>query len=126
MSYFTRAELFSIKHTLDEIRHCGDCGAFYVSILTRAVYLNLGDADEIDYHDLLNKLPPDIELIIEAECDPIEEGRWLLISRGTEAAEGFSYDQEDNLIGTTVEINPKLLTVEEYYDYYRFYKTLKT
>ena len=126
MSYFTRAELFAIKHVLDEVQHCGDSGTFYVSTVTRSVYLNLGDADEIDEDTLLSKLPPDIELIIEAECDPIESSGWILVSRGTEAAEGFSYDQEDNLIGTTVEINPKLLTVEEYYNYYRFYKTLKT
>jgi len=126
MSYFTRAELFAIKHLLDEIRHCGDEGWFYVNKIDRVVYLSFGDGDKIKTLDILMKLPKNTELIIEAECLPEDLENWLLVSRGIEEAEAFSYDQEDNLVGTTVEINPKLLTTEEYYDYYRFYKTLKT
>ena len=126
MNYFTRAELFAIKHTLDEVRHCGDEGWFYVHKIDRVVYLSLGDADNVSRVDILAKLPKDTELIIEAESLPEDFENWLLVSRGIEEAEGFSYDQEDNLVGTTIEINPKFLTLEEYYDYYRFYKTLKT
>lgn len=126
MSYFTRAELFTIKHALDEVRHGGDEGWFYVHKIDRVVYLSLGDADNVSRVDISAKLPKDTELIMEAECLPEDLENWLLVSRGIEEAEGFSYDQEDNLVGTTVEINPKLLTVEEYYDYYRFYKKLKT
>lgn len=126
MSYFTRAELFDIKNTLDLVRHCGDEGWFYVHKIDRVVYLSLGDADNVNKTLILAQLPQDIELIMEAECLPEDLENWLLVSRGIEEAEAFSYDQEDNLVGTTVEINPKLLTTEEYYDYYRFYKTLKT
>lgn len=126
MSYFTRAELFTIKHALDTIQHCGDEGWFYVHKIDRVVYLSLGDGDNVNRANILTQLPKDTELIMEAECLPEDLENWLLVSRGIETAEGFVYDQEDNLVGTTVEINPKLLTVEEYYDYYRFYKKLKT
>lgn len=121
----TRIELFMCKYCLDSVRHCGDYGMFYVHKVDRAIYMVLGDADEVEVDDLLSKLPKDITITLEAECLPEDPENWLLISRGIEVAEGFAYDQEDNLVGTTVEVNPKLLTVEEYYEYYKFFKKLK-
>lgn len=122
---FTRIELFTCKYTLDGVKHGGDYGLFYVHKTSRAVYLCLGDGDVADKIELLSKLPVDTDLIIEAECEPDDIDNWLLISKGIECAAGFAYDQEDNLIGVTTEINPKLLSVEEYYEYFKFFKKLK-
>jgi hypothetical protein len=122
---FTRIELFTCKYVLDAVKHCGDYGLFYVHKTDRVICMVLGDGDEVDTDEVLEKLPKDTELIVEAECCPEDPKKWLLISRGIECAEGFEYDQEDNLIGVTKEINPKLLSVEEHYEYYKFFKKLK-
>lgn len=122
---FTRIELFKCKYVLDAIKHCGDYGFFYVHKTDRLIYMVLGDGDEVESDEVLEKLPKDTELIVEAESCPEDPENWILISRGIEVAEGFSYDQEDNLIGVTTEINPKPLSVEEYYEYFKFFKKLK-
>lgn len=121
----TRIELFMCKYCLDSVRHCGDYGMFYIHKTERTIHMIVGDNDKVDIGDLLNKLPPNISVEIESKISLKDPENWVLISRGIEEAEGFAYDQEDNLVGVTVEVNPKLLTVEEYYEYYRFFKKLK-
>ncbi len=121
----TRYQLFFIKYELDLIKHCGDYGRFYVNRYEPKVFLELGDADEVDVQGIKDRLPFDLEIIAEAECGPEDEQDWILVSRGIEEYENYLLYRDEFSEEPITEYHPNLLSVDEYIDYYKFFKTLK-
>jgi len=120
---FTRYELYKIKDVLDNIVHCGDYGRFYINKLDRSVFLELGDCDKIEVDELAQKLPTDVAISISSEYGPDDEENWVLVSRGIESYESYKFELDETT--KTIVLHPNVLSIDEYVDYYRFFKSLK-
>lgn len=121
---FTRYELFIIKNSLNLITHCGDYGNFYVHRTERKIFLELGDSDEIDVEELVDNLGIDLEIEIGDEYTPEDvEENWVLVSKGVEKYENYILSEGEE--EPVIEYHPNILDIDEYVDYYRFFKSLR-
>lgn len=115
-----RHTLWDIKRKLDQLGHCGDYGYFYIHKTKNEIYLNLGDADEVEFsYD-------GFKVLIEAEADPEDLEDWILISRGIEIYEKIkSYDAVTGEFTYNYETYPNLISPKDYTLFYEYFKQLK-
>lgn len=111
--------LQDIKSKLDKIEHCGDYGRFWLHRVEPKIFLELGDADEVEFEY------PGFGAIIGTECGPEDEENWLLLSYGTEVYYNVLKFGVDTPYEETVEKHVRLLSLPEYNSYYHYFKQLK-